>query len=69
LYDIMLLQLDATQATVLEEILDAQRKELLVETARADSRDFRDDLRHREDAVEALLAQLTAARRGHRRAV
>jgi|HubBroStandDraft_2_1064218.scaffolds.fasta_scaffold2437738_2 hypothetical protein len=66
--EIMLLQLDAAQAIVLEEVLASQKKQLMVETARTDSHDFREELHHREDAIEAVLAQLIAARTGRRRA-
>ena len=56
-----MLQLDATQATVLEEILESQRKELRLESARADSRDFRDELHAREDVLDTILQQISAA--------
>jgi glycine cleavage system regulatory protein len=57
----MQLQLDADQVALLEEVLEANRKQLMVESARADSHDFREELHAREDKIEALLAQLHAA--------
>jgi hypothetical protein len=62
---IMLIQLDADQATILEEVLESARKELRIESARADSHDFREELHAREDRIDEVLAQLHAVRNSY----
>jgi hypothetical protein len=57
----MVLQLDIAQAKVLEEVLEATRKELRIESSRVDSHDFREDLHAREDTIESMLDQIHAA--------
>jgi hypothetical protein len=63
--DPMLLQLDTAQARILEEVLEVARRELMIESARTDSHDFREDLHTREDRIEEILAQMQAARNCH----
>ena len=53
----MQVTLDRDQTQVLREILESSLKELRVESARADSHDFREQLHRRERIVESLLAQ------------
>ena len=53
----MQVTLDRDQTEVLCEILESSLKELRLESARADSHDFREKLHRREKIVEALLAQ------------
>ncbi|HEY1557150.1 MAG TPA: hypothetical protein VGF94_20080 [Kofleriaceae bacterium] len=55
----MQLTLDRDQASVLRDILQGSLTELRVESARADSHDYRAVLHRRERAVEAMLRQLT----------
>ena len=57
-YEGMQLTLDRDQARVLREILQTSLTQLRVESARADSHDFREALHLRERTVEALLLQL-----------
>ena len=52
-----MLTLDRDQTEVLREILEAALKELRIESARADTHDFREKLHKRERIVESLLAQ------------
>lgn len=54
----MQVNLDIEQAQVLREMLENTLTQLRVESARADSHDFREMLHHREDVVEAMLTQL-----------
>ena len=54
----MTLTFDRETAQVLREILDSTLRELRVESARADVRDFREKLHQRERVVERLIAQL-----------
>jgi hypothetical protein len=63
----MVLQLDTAQAKVLEEVLEASRKQLRLESARTDSHDFREDLHAREDMIESVLDQIHAARQCYSR--
>jgi hypothetical protein len=58
----MVLTLDPEQSQVLREILQGALTELRIESARADSHDFREMLHHREQVVTALLAQLSEPR-------
>jgi hypothetical protein len=55
----MMLTLDREQSRVLREILEGSLTQLRLESARADSHDFRELLHRREQAVTALLAQLS----------
>jgi len=61
----MLLQLDTAQARILEEVLEVARRELMIESARADGHDFREELHAREDRIEEILAQMQSARNCH----
>lgn len=54
----MMIQIDREQAEVLREILASSLHELRIESARADSHDFREGLHHREDVVQTILTQL-----------
>ena len=54
----MQVTLDTEQAQVLREMLENTLMQLRVESARADSHDFRAMLHHREEVVETLLTQL-----------
>jgi len=54
----MQVTLDRDQSEILREILESQLKELRLESARADSHDYREQLHRRERVVEALLTQL-----------
>jgi hypothetical protein len=51
------LSLNAEEFEVLAELLESERTKLLVEIRHTDHRLFRDELRHRLNAVEALLAR------------
>lgn len=54
----MQVNLDIEQANVLREMLENTLTQLRVESARADSHDFRAMLHHREEVVEAMLTKL-----------
>ncbi|HEY5948963.1 MAG TPA: hypothetical protein VIV40_25905 [Kofleriaceae bacterium] len=54
----MYVAFDQQEAETLRELLQSSLKQLRTETARADSRDFRELLRRREDIVERLLSKL-----------
>jgi hypothetical protein len=54
----MQLTLERDQARVLREILQTSLTQLRLESARADSHDFREALHARERTVEALLLQI-----------
>jgi hypothetical protein len=54
----MLITLDRYQSEVLREILASALTQLRIESARADSHDFRLALHERERIVEAILAKL-----------
>lgn len=58
----MMLTLDQEQSQVLREILEGALTQLRVESARADSHDFREILHRRERVVTALLEQLSEPR-------
>lgn len=58
----MMLTLDREQSQVLREILEGALTQLRVESARADSHDFREILHRRERVVTALLEQLSEPR-------
>ncbi len=55
--------LDREQAEILREILHTALTQLRFESARADSRAFREKLHHREQVVETLLAAPDLAER------
>jgi len=55
----MYISLQSDQAAVLREILQSSLRELRIESARADTHDFRDKLHAREHLVESLLAKLS----------
>jgi hypothetical protein len=55
----MYVALDHEQAQTLRELLEASLKELRLESARADSHDYRDMLHHKEQIVEQLLVKLS----------
>ncbi len=57
----MQVTLDRDQTEILREILETSLKELRVESARADSHDYREKLHRREHIVEELLAQLSSS--------
>ena len=57
----MYVALDPSQAEVLRELLESSLTQLRTETARADSRDFRDMLHRRERVIEQLLSKLSVA--------
>ncbi len=59
----MQVSLEYEQVQVLREVLQGSLKELRVESARADSHDFREMLHHREAVVEEVLSKLTAEER------
>ena len=59
----MYIEVDRQQAQVLREVLQSALKELRIESARADSHDFRIALHQRERLLEGLLAQLESERR------
>ena len=52
-----MLTLDRDHSEVLREILESALKELRLESARADSHDYREKLHKREKIVEDLLAE------------
>jgi len=58
----MVLTLDQEQSQVLREMLQGAVTQLLLESARADSHDFREILHRRERIVTAVLAQLSEPR-------
>lgn len=55
----MVLTLDREQSQMLREMLQGAVTQLRLESARADSHDFREMLHRRERVVTALLAQLS----------
>jgi hypothetical protein len=55
----MMINLETTEASVVREILASALKQLRIESARADSHDFREQLHARERIVEAILAKTT----------
>jgi hypothetical protein len=54
----MQVNLDTEQTQVLREMLENTLTQLRVESARADSHDFREMLHHREEVVEKVLNKL-----------
>ena len=57
----MQVSLDIEQAQVLREMLENTLTQLRVESARADSHDFREMLHHREEVVESMLTKLNVS--------
>jgi hypothetical protein len=55
------LDISDQDAPMLREILDSTRSELRYEISNTDSKDFRDQLRVKQDLLERLLAQLADA--------
>jgi len=55
----MFVSLDHVQADFLREILKGNLRELRIESARADSNDYREMLHRREAIVEQLLSKLS----------
>ncbi|HEX7284880.1 MAG TPA: hypothetical protein VF532_01790 [Candidatus Angelobacter sp.] len=53
------LQLTSTEEELIKEILEESYRELLMEIARTDHREFRHDLREREQVLKALLNKLS----------
>ena len=54
----MQVNLDTEQTQVLREMLENTLTQLRIESARADSHDFREMLHHREEVVEKVLNKL-----------
>jgi hypothetical protein len=57
----MEVRLDEGEALVLREALEKDRKELLLEIARTDHRELREELRERETLLEGILKKLGSA--------
>ena len=57
----MQVSLDIEQTQVLREMLENTLTQLRVESARADSHDFREMLHHREEVVESMLTKLNVS--------
>jgi hypothetical protein len=57
----MQVSLDTEQTQVLREMLENTLTQLRVESARADSHDFRQMLHHREEVVESMLTKLNVS--------
>ena len=57
-----MIQLDVTdeQNAVLRDVLETQKRELLLQDAKADTRDFKQVVLRKLDVVEQLLAKLPA---------
>lgn len=55
----MYVAFDHQQVETLREILQSSLKQLRNESARADSRDYRDMLHRREHVIEQLLSKLS----------
>lgn len=55
------IELSADEKAVLSELLEAERAKLLVEIRHTDHRAYRQELRHRLDTVERLLARCCQA--------
>jgi hypothetical protein len=54
----MQLNLSATEATELREVLTSHLASLRVEIGRSDHREYRDMLRQRDEVLERIVAQL-----------
>jgi hypothetical protein len=57
----MQIAVDTQHARVLREVLESELKTLRIESARADSHDYRVELHNREHVIEDVLAQLGVA--------
>ena len=55
------LNLNAEEVAIMGELLESERSKLLVEIRHTDHRAFRNELRHRMEAVERLLERCHAA--------
>lgn len=55
------LQLTSAEEELIKEILEESYRELLMEIARTDHREFRHDLREREQVLKVLLNKLSGA--------
>ncbi len=55
----MQLNLSATEASVLLEVLTSHLAALRVEIGRSDHREYRDMLRQRDEVLERIVAQLS----------
>jgi hypothetical protein len=55
----MYVSMETAQVELLRELLESSLKELRLESARADSHDYREMLHRRERLVEQLLAKLS----------
>ncbi len=56
------LELGAEQREILTELLESERTQLLIEIRHTEHRSYRQQLRHRLELVEQLLAQITESR-------
>jgi len=54
----MQLNLSATEASVLREVLTSHLASLRVEIGRSDHREYREMLRQRDEVLERIVAQL-----------
>lgn len=54
----MQLNLSASEASVLREVLTSHLASLRVEIGRSDHREYRDMLRQRDEVLERIVAQL-----------
>ena len=54
----MQLNLSASEASVLREVLTSHLASLRVEIGRSDHREYRDMLRQRDEVLEGIVAQL-----------
>lgn len=59
----MVLELTHDEALFLREILEEHHRELLLELSHTDHKEFRQLLRKKENAVQALLSKLEAQER------
>ena len=57
--------LDRDQTQVLREVLQSALKELRIESARADTHDFRERLHARERIIESVLARIDGNEETH----
>lgn len=57
---LMMLSLDDKQADIVRDTLASALNQLRIESARADSSEFRRDLHDRERVVEAVLEKLSS---------
>jgi hypothetical protein len=57
----MNIDVDENEARILQELLERDLKDLLLEIARTDHRELRDELKARESMLERILSRLPAA--------